>query len=406
MFSRVWPMKNPIQYYGWGSTTAIPQLLGMENPENKPMAELWMGAHPKAPSEVLVLGRWTKLPDLIQEAPEPILGKLVYERFGPELPFLFKVLAAQEPLSIQAHPNKAQAREGFLREEALGIPIDAQERNYRDQNHKPELLCALTRFEALKGFRPPAEIVELFKKVLPPRFSNWLEILQTSSTGIRDFFEALMRMDKDGLRRLLGSVAEMARQLEGSQREFQWVILLHKRYPTDPGVLSPLFLNLVILEPGEAIYLPAGELHAYLEGMGIEIMANSDNVLRGGLTNKHVDVDELVNVCKFRPTDPYKLRPKVTEMGEWIYETPAEEFQLSVVRVDNEVVSQNQGGFGAASIIICTEGQLWVKAKEQPDPVELSKGRSIFIPAVGHPYTIRGQGIVYKATVPHALREV
>ncbi len=402
MFSQVLPMKNPIQYYEWGSRTAIPELLGIENPENKPMAELWMGAHPKAPSQVLVQKRWESLIDFIRKDPAAVLGRKVYERFGPELPFLLKVLAAQQPLSIQVHPNRSQARAGFLREERLGIPIDAPNRNYKDQNHKPELLCALTTFEAMKGFREPEKISSLLEKVLPSSCAHLLERLTASpqGRGIRDFFETLMKMGAQQLKALVGSVAEKARKLSAKEKEFQWVVMLHEKYPADPGVLSPLFLNLITLEPGEAIYLPAGELHAYLRGMGIEIMANSDNVVRGGLTTKHVDVEELLKVCKFAPTRVHKIKPETAGFGEQIYRTPAEEFQLSVIRIKGEVMSLGRAGREASSIIICTGGELRVSSESQGEPVKLGSGRSAFIPSLAHPVTLKGRGAAYKATVP------
>ncbi|MBW2026968.1 MAG: mannose-6-phosphate isomerase, class I [Deltaproteobacteria bacterium] len=276
-------LRNPIQHYAWGSKTAIPKLLNIPNPERNPMAELWMGAHPKAPSQVCVDGRWISLIDVIASSPESVLGSEVARRFDSQLPFLFKILAAAEPLSIQVHPNKQQAIEGFTKENELGISLDAPYRNYRDDNHKPELLCALTPFEALKGFRPVGEALALMETIAVPELSPLVDGLRNhpDMDGLKRFFRILMKMGKSEQARMVSRVVERAKEKARERRELYWVMELGKKYPGDVGVLSPLFLNLIYLEPGQAMFLPAGELHAYLGGTGLEIMANSDNVLRG-----------------------------------------------------------------------------------------------------------------------------
>ncbi len=400
MLERVLPMKNPIQHYPWGSRIAIAELLGIQNPEARPMAELWMGAHPKSPSTVLVEDKWIRLDELIRSAPGPLLGTKVIEKLGETLPFLFKVLAAAEPLSIQAHPNKAQAIEGFEREERLGIPLDAPHRNYRDKNHKPELLCAMTPFEALKGFRPLEETIELLNQIGTSSIVPLRQVLEGGDEGsaLRAFFTKLMRMDKEDLERILADVVVEAERLGRERKEFWWVVRLHEKYPSDPGVLSPLFLNLVTLAPGEAIYLPAGQLHAYLGGMGIEIMASSDNVLRGGLTTKHMDVDELLKVVSFASQFPEKILPREDEAGIKVYLPPAQEFRLSVVELPHGGEKEFNGN-GTVKVILCTQGSFQIEGKGQGKALDLSRGNSVLVPAAAHPFQLKGKGTCYMACV-------
>jgi mannose-6-phosphate isomerase len=289
-------LKNTIQEYAWGSPKAIPDLLGRRNPGNKPQAELWMGAHPKATSLVQYHGQWVSLLDLINKNPLDVLGKNAAKNFNNKLPYLFKVLAAAKPLSIQAHPNLNQAREGFQRENAQRIPLDAPHRNYRDANHKPECICALTQFWALSRFRRISGILSYLKKVCAHGLDAEIDNLkqQPTSDGLKRFYTALMTMDADRQNRIVAQALEQAQRFEAEDPVFNWMLKIADDYPKDIGVLAPILLNLICLEPGQALFLDAGELHAYLEGLGIELMANSDNVLRGGLTPKHVDVPELV----------------------------------------------------------------------------------------------------------------
>ena len=277
-------LKNTIQEYAWGSRSAIPELLGQSVPADKPQAELWMGAHPKAPSQVFFDGIWRSLPEVIQESPEETLGQKVAARFSNELPFLFKVLAAAKPLSIQAHPNKEQAWQGFARENELGIPFDAPHRNYRDDNHKPEIICALTPFWALNGFRRIEETLSLLEEAKIAGLAEIVSFLRSHSNrdGLKKFFNHLMTMDSGKQGKIVEQAVNFAEKQTPEKPSWTWMIKLNEAYPGDIGVLSPLFLNLVRLEPQQAMYLPAGELHGYLEGVGIELMANSDNVLRGG----------------------------------------------------------------------------------------------------------------------------
>ena len=393
-------LRNPVQYYAWGSKTAIPDLLGIPNPEGKPMAEVWMGAHPKAPSKVLVQDQWLSLIDVIKSSPVPILGKEVAEEFGNRLPFLFKVLAAADPLSIQVHPNKKQAEEGFERENKLNIPLDSAVRNYRDDNHKPELLCALTPFEALKGFRPAEEILSLLRPVTPYALEGPLMELnrQADGNGLRLFFSTLMNLPSDKKAEVVTDLVRKVKARSSDRREFQWVMELANRYPGDIGVFSPLLLNLVVLEPGEAIFIPAGQLHAYLRGTGLEIMANSDNVLRGGLTPKHVDVDELMRITRFESVPMEKVKAEPFAGGEEVYVAPAREFQLSFIKVRGLYHSTDRG---AVEILLCTRGEGELRRPGQTNTsIHVSKGMAVIVPSIDHPYEVKGELNLWKATVP------
>ena len=394
-------LKNPVQEYTWGSKTALPELLGMPSPSEKPQAELWMGAHLKAPSQVCHEGIWQPLPQWIEEDPPAVLGKTVSDRFSNRLPFLFKVLAAAKPLSIQAHPDLQQAREGFSRENEAGLPPDAPHRNYRDGNHKPEIICALTDFWALNGFRKPEDILEKMNRFCLPELTEELSFLRNHSDAgkLKRFFDALMSMKRERQRKVVEEVLRRVNILSETDPVAEWMIRLNEEYPGDIGVLSPLFLHLVKLRPGEAMYLPAGDLHAYLDGVGMELMANSDNVLRGGLTPKHIDVPELLRIIRFEEKEPEILTPKVHVPGESVYSTPAEEFVLSVIYVD---VSTSFTSLRERSveIMICTEGEATVTDSERDNSTLLKRGTSVVIPASVERYHIRGNAILYKAGVP------
>ena len=394
-------LKNTVQEYVWGSTRAIPELLGRPNNEDRPQAELWMGAHPKAPSLAYHNGRWVSLQELISQAPDDILGKTVAKKFNNRLPFLFKVLAAAKPLSIQAHPNKHQAQKGFQRENEQKIPLDAAQRNYRDDNHKPECICALTRFWALSRFRRIPNILTDLQQLNLKLLNDALAELKRRPTprGLQRFYTSLMFLSQDQKKRIVGEALKKARNDTADRPEFQWMIKLANHYPEDIGVLSPFFLNLIRLEPGQAIYLDAGELHAYLEGLGIELMANSDNVLRGGLTPKHVDVPELLNILDFNPRQVEILSPEQVNECEYRYSTPAEEFVLSVVSVEKGAVC-NVSDRRSIEIIICTEGKAVVTDFGADDQIVMEKGMSIIIPAAVDKYVIEGAATLYKASVP------
>lgn len=394
-------LKNPIQEYAWGSRSFISRLMGEASPADKPQAELWMGAHPRSPSQVLWDGEWISLVQLIQRDPEGILGKSVAEKFSNKLPFLFKVLAAAKPLSIQAHPNREQAREGFQRENGLKISLNAPNRNYKDENHKPEIICALKPFWALKGFRKIEEIIALLDIIGAPALKNQLLHLkrQSDREGLKGFFTHLMMQERERQSRIVNEVIGCSEKYSGAGPEFEWVNKLNREYPGDIGVLSPLFLRMVRLQPGEAMYIPAGELHAYLEGAGIELMASSDNVLRCGLTAKHMDASELLKILNFTSNKMDILRPERQESGESIYPTAGEEFMLSVISLRGDSIFESPGKRGV-EMMICIEGDFQVTDLGSGDPLSLVKGSSIIIPAGVERYRIEGEGTIYKASVP------
>jgi len=394
-------LKNSIQEYAWGSTQAIPELLGCKNPERKTQAELWMGAHPKAPSLVQYNGQWISLPELIAKNPVDVLGKKVAHHFINRLPYLFKVLAAAKALSIQAHPGLHQAREGFQKENAQKIPLDAPNRNYRDDNHKPECICALTRFWALSRFRKISGILAYFEKLDLQQLEVELADFKKRPTanGLKLFYASLMTLDRDRQKRIVAEALEQARGFESEDPVFKWMLKLAEDYPNDIGVLSPVLLNLVCLEPGQAIFLDAGELHAYLEGLGIELMANSDNVLRGGLTPKHVDVPELLRVLKFEDRDVTLLKPGKSIAHEFVYPSPAAEFVLSVITLNRGATYQSPKS-RSVEILICTRGKATILDLSDETETQLSQGVSAIVPASVERYRIKGQGICYKAAVP------
>ena len=394
-------LKNTVQEYEWGSYTAIPELLGNDSPANTPQAELWMGAHPKAPSKVKLNGGWKSLMKLIEKNPKDILGKEVAEKYSNRLPYLFKVLAAGKPLSIQAHPSLAQAKEGFIRENSLGIPLDAHNRNYKDDNHKPECICALTFFWALNGFRKISGILALLEKICPQGLKSDLNNLrgEPNSIGLKNFFQAIMTMGLAQQNQIIADAIINSRKFTEDDQAYKWMIDLHNEYPEDIGVFSPILLNLICLKPGQAMFLPAGELHAYLDGVGIELMANSDNVLRGGLTPKHVDVPELLNVLNFEERELDILSPIESNECERIYSSRAEEFVLSVITLKRNLTCYSPTN-RSVEILLCTDGEVIITDLGNNDKLAFDKGNSIVIPSAVKRYRIEGNATLYKAAVP------
>ena len=392
-------LESPVQHYAWGSREAIPALLGLPAPAEQPWAELWMGGHPAAPSQVLAPGGAVALDRLIAERPAEILGAEVAGRFGPRLPYLFKVLAAARPLSIQCHPDPEAARRGFQREERLGIPRDARERSYRDDGHKPELIAALGPFEALCGFRPPAEIAARLRAAGVREVEPELAALERD--GLAGFFPALMGMEAGRAER---AVREAAAGLAGDDsREAAWVRRLAREFPRDPAVLAPLYLTYLELARDQALHLGAGVLHAYLEGTGLEIMASSDNVLRGGLTDKHVDVGELCRVVRFEPLAPRPIAPEPVAPGLWRYRTPVREFELSFAELGQG--AQELAGGGPA-IVLCLGPACRIAGAEgapsEGAPVELARGGAALVTAAAGRVRLEGEGRAYIASVPAA----
>jgi mannose-6-phosphate isomerase len=395
-------LDNRVQEYAWGSRTAIAELLGQEAPSPRPQAELWMGAHPSAPSRVNLGESWQSLLDVIKAEPQNELGPAVASQFGPKLPFLFKVLAAETPLSLQAHPNMEQAREGFEHDERAKIPLGAPHRNYKDASHKPELICALGTFEALSGFRRATDTLRLLAELRVEPLEPGLAMLEKEpdARGMRALFSWLMGTDGEARSSLVAAtLAACQLHVEGRgafSAECDWATRLGAAYPGDIGVVVALLLNLVVLQQGQAIYLPAGNLHAYLHGVGIEIMANSDNVLRGGLTPKHVDVPELLRVLTFTDGPVTVLTPR-TDGVEEVYDTPAAEFRLSHIDLDADRVFRAANRRGP-EILLCMSGAVTACATDGLS-CELHKGESIFVPASSGTYDVSGTGSVFRATV-------
>ncbi len=409
-------LHNTIQHYPWGSTELMPELLERENPEGEPFAEMWMGVHPRGPSQVLSTEGRRPLAELVEKNADSFLGSAISDRYGAKLPFLFKVLAAGEPLSIQAHPDKKRAEEGFAREENAGIPIDAFERNYRDDNHKPEIICALTPFTAMCGFRTVEELrkglsgVEsdlIRQKLLPP-----LDADEGEDKRLKNFFTLLMRMDETETENL---VRDLVRWAEGRQTiEASLVRRFHELHGIDRGIAAPLYLNILTLKEGEALFQPAGVLHAYVEGMGVELMANSDNVLRGGLTKKHVDVDELLSILSFAPRPPDVLAPSSVAEGIEEYPAPIEEFLLRRLTAYREKpLRVNMRS--SIEIGICVKGSCRLvpeaapgadggaagRPEEESFPsLELKRGESFIVPLAAGDYRIEGKARIYLATIP------
>ncbi|GAA2905038.1 mannose-6-phosphate isomerase, class I [Streptomyces mexicanus] len=378
-------LDNTIRPYAWGSTTAIPHLLGVE-PSGEPQAEMWMGAHPGAPSRT---ARGT-LVEVIETDPRRELGPETVAKFGPRLPFLLKILAAGAPLSLQVHPDLKQAQEGYTDEERRGVPVDAPHRNYKDANHKPELICALTEFDGLCGFRAPAEAADLLAALDVDSLKPYVDLLRAhpEEAALREVLTAVLTADREEIAHTVTEAAAACARLGGAHAPYAGIA---HHYPGDPGVLAAMLLNHVRLQPGEALFLGAGIPHAYLSGLGVEIMANSDNVLRCGLTPKHVDVPELLRVVRFEAADPGVLRPEAAPDGEEVYETPIDEFRLSRY-VLLEGATAHDLTLTTPQILLCTAGA--VQAGEH----RLTPGQSVFVPA-GEKAEVSGAGTVFRATV-------
>jgi mannose-6-phosphate isomerase len=393
-------MKNTVQHYAWGSATAIPELLGEENPSHKPWAELWMGAHPKAPSLVNFEGQWVALDKLIEIHPQDILGQKVAARFQNKLPYLFKVLAAAKPLSVQAHPEREQAHLGFEAENSRGLPADALNRNYKDENHKPECICALTGFWALHGFRNIDDIVTMLTICCPTGLAAELDQLRPrpNAQSLKQFYSQLMQMDSERQKRIIDETLHNMHRLPETDAVF-WMKRLSEEYPSDIGILSPILLNLICLQPGQALFLPARELHAYLEGTGIELMANSDNVLRGGLTPKNIDVAELLKVVRFEPRTINTLKCVYESANEKVYVSPADEFVLSWINVSDGSSYQSSAS-RSVEILLCTTGEAYIQEAGTHKILKMKKGQSVLVPAKANRYRISGTAAVYKAAVP------
>ncbi|MGL6335017.1 mannose-6-phosphate isomerase, class I [Aeromonas jandaei] len=384
-------MQNPIQGYDWGSHDSLTTLFGIANPEGKPQAELWMGAHPNGCSDVVVAGQTQKLSTLIERAPAAVLGEATLARFG-SLPFLFKVLCAEKALSIQVHPSKAQAEAGFAREEAAGIDAKAANRNYKDPNHKPELVFALTPYQAMNGFRAIPAILALFERVNLAAIADLTAALAVSQNeaGLQHFFHQLLVLEGARKEEALAGLLAYAGEHQ-DEETFALITSLAAQYPGDVGLFSPLLLNVVTLKPGQAMFLDACTPHAYVRGTGLEIMANSDNVLRAGLTPKYIDVAELLDCtrCQAKPDDQILLAPHV-EGAVQHFEVPVPDFTFSVYPAGEHQLTTT-----SAEILFAIDATVILKRGDET--LRLEKGQSAFIPAATGSYQLLAEGRVARA---------
>ncbi|BBU05512.1 MULTISPECIES: mannose-6-phosphate isomerase, class I [Aeromonas] len=384
-------MQNPIQGYDWGSHDSLTTLFGIPNPQGKPQAELWMGAHPNGCSEVTLAGESVKLSSLIDANPVAMLGEATQARFG-SLPFLFKVLCAEQALSIQVHPSKAQAEAGFAKEEAAGIDIKASNRNYKDPNHKPELVFALTRYQAMNGFRAIPAILALFDRMALPALADLTAALRQSQdeAGLQHFFHQLLILSGERKDEALAGLLAYAAAHQ-DEETFALITSLATQYPGDVGLFSPLLLNVVTLQPGQAMFLDACTPHAYVRGTGLEIMANSDNVLRAGLTPKYIDVAELLDCtrCLPKPDDQILLAPRCDGAVQH-FDVPVPDFTFSVYPAGKQDLTT-----ASAEILFAIDGTVILKQGEQS--LRLEKGQSAFIPAATGSYQLLAEGRVARA---------
>ncbi|MDD4687606.1 MAG: mannose-6-phosphate isomerase, class I [Candidatus Cloacimonetes bacterium] len=367
--------------YAWGSHTFIQQFLNIEHPE--PLAEAWYSAHPQAPSMV---GK-TPLDVLIKQNPEYWLGSI-----NSKLPFLLKVLAADQALSLQVHPSKKQAEEGFIRENDKQIPIDAPQRNYRDDNHKPEMIMALTDFYAMCGFRNYNDIIMLFKHFkLGTLFSTYQYFAKDPSPdSFQAFYQEILE------RKPMPQLAEHILKLHNSDRwenELKWTKYLLSLYPEDCTAISPLLLNLIHLKPFQAIFLESRIVHAYLQGAGIEIMAASDNVLRAGLSPKHIDVEELLKVMRYSPYQPTIYPAQNAKQHLIEYSNPTSDFLLSRVLIDSKYSLPNKSG---VRILLNLDGDCTLLHKSEE--IHLKKGSAVILPSAKQDISIIGNAHIIMAS--------
>ncbi|EIT7143539.1 mannose-6-phosphate isomerase, class I [Vibrio vulnificus] len=394
-------LDNPVKNYEWGSKTAIQSLFGIDNPNGEPQAEIWMGAHPNGCSTVSIDGESVLLSKLIQSNQEGILSKATAEQFG-ELPYLFKVLAAGQALSIQVHPSKEEAEVGFAREEVQGIDRSAAQRNYRDPNHKPELVYALTPYQAMNGFRAFEDILARFTHMVGavhmPTVQALLEVFNANNTsyGLKAFFTGLLSLQGDDKLQSLAALLEYVKlhQKQNLEDDLCGLVLeLAQSYPSDIGLFAPFILNVLTLKPGQAMYLDARTPHAYLKGAGLEIMANSDNVLRAGLTPKHIDVDELAKCTLFeeKPVESLLCQPE-TDGYYHHYPVSVPDFNFDCFMQADDTVVQLR----SAEILFAIDCDATLSHKSG-EKITITKGESVFIPAYAQEYTLSSKGRVARA---------
>lgn len=396
---KIYKLKGRLMHYAWGGSEFLPSLLGVGNPEHKPCAEYWMGAHPLAPSELLSKEGNHSLYNLIQETPELVLSEKVYDRFG-ELPYLFKVQDVKDILSIQVHPSKTEAEKGFEREEAEGVPINAPYRNYKDKNHKPEVMVALSEFWLLHGFTSARRIEKVLEET--PEFNILIPFYKRD--GLKAMYQSVMEMEQQAINSMLHNLVkrELRKKKEGvltKEMPGWWVAKIFADQPDltgdiDRAVFSIYLFNIVKVNPGEAVFQSAGIPHAYMEGQCMELMANSDNVLRAGLTPKHIDVPELLKHTVFESIVPDVMKGNPVLPGERIYPCPVPDF--GIARIELEAKRPYTSRSSSLELMFVTEGGALIN-----NSIVLKKGEAIAVFA-NQSYTIEASGhcTLFKAFVP------
>lgn len=393
----IYTLKNPIKNFPWGSRTAIQDYFGIDNSTSDHQAEIWMGAHPSASSSISHAGVDVSLCDVIAGSPDYWLGKGTKERFS-SLPFLMKVLAVEEPLSIQVHPAKKAAELGFAKENELGIPLEAANRNYKDSNHKPELVYALTSYLAMNGFREFKQIVANFDAIELPALKALYQPFrqEPNPLTLAAFFAGILALEGEFKAQAISQLLKSLKTIDKEHFVYQASLLisrLHHLYPEDVGLFTPLFLNVIELQPGEAMFLDAETPHAYIHGLGVEVMANSDNVLRAGLTPKYIDVEELVKNTQFKPIafEDLILKPVDKLAEREVYSVPVEDFSFDVLNPRNTMSLTTS----SPEILLCLSNQ--VTLITDMEERELCKGESVVLPASLGKYCISGTGSIARA---------
>ena len=391
-------LSGAVKDYAWGSPRAISDFTGIEFGGQR-VAELWFGAHNG--TQALAGGR--PLAEVIAANPARILGADVSARFDGQLPFLLKVIAPEQPLSLQVHPGKELAESGFQAEEEAGIPLDSPRRNYRDRNHKPEMIFALTPFEAFAGFRAPRRAIEVLENLNAPLAREMLEILRAHPgyRGLRAVARKLLAPLDEERRVQIEAVItacqdRLDRGTSPSLRVDRQAVALARTYPSDPGAVLSLLLNPVTLRPGEALFIPTGAVHAYVSGLGIEVMSSSDNVLRAGLTPKHIDAGEALRCMDFHGAPPVRIAPEMNGRGTGIYYAPVDDFELSVSDINGEEWIPIPG-FGPR-ILLGVSGDLEIGVGGEVETI--STGQAVFVSAAEGTVRVRGNGKLAQAGVP------
>ena len=378
-----------VRPYAWGSRYGIAALLGRPVPTPGPEAELWIGAHPSAPSGLQRDGRRTSLEAVIAADPDTELGPDCVARFGTRLSFLLKVLSADQALSIQVHPSRSQAEAGFRAENERGLAPGDPARNYVDDWPKPELLCALTPFEALAGLRTPADAAGILRALAVDQLQPLAARLEHGASDLGGVLASVLCWPEAGRNELVGRVVEACQRLAPADGPYAGAcaaaLRVAKEHPGDLGVVALLLMRHTVLEPGEAVFMPAGGLHAYLRGTGIEVLANSDNVVRAGLTSKHVDVPELLKLVDPAVTVPILSAAPLADGISW-FDTPAPEFRMYLVDVSAEALPLPGAG---PRIALCTEGAVMLRNRSG-DTLKLGRGESCFVSAADEPVWCTG----------------